>query len=108
MNAHRQRLDTPTALIEHATDVLARIQRVAVKAGTEGRLLLMGELSLVAVRLDLIEQAVFKAARGTLADPTPKQLPKAQRERLEFHGGRGLRALPAPKRRTYEQGHASH
>ena len=97
MNAHRLRAGSTTALIESATDVIARVQRVAVRCGKEARLRLECELALVALALDKVESDVYGAARGELADPTPKQLPRAQRERLEFHGGRGL--LPAPKKR---------
>jgi len=85
MNAHRGRLDTPAALIEKATDVLSRIQRVANKTGPEGRLRLMGELSLCGMVLDSVEHVVFAYAYGV-----PSKLPKARKALPAFKGGRIL------------------
>src|SRR5436309_3023974 len=99
MNAHRTRLDSPAALIELATDVTRRIQRIAVMAGPASRIRLMGELSLVSICLGGIEYATLQAAHGLPGLPARKPLRKAERERLPaFEGGRLL--PPAKRRRT--------
>ena len=97
MNAHRTRVDSPAALIELATDVMRRIQRVAVTTGPESRVRLMGELSLVSICLGGIEYATGQAAHGLPGLPSRHQLRQAERERLPaFQGGR---LLPPPTRR---------
>jgi hypothetical protein len=75
--------NNPATLIERATDVLARIQRVALKVGPEGRLLLQQELALVGTLLDKIEFTVCQAAKGEV-----KQLPTARKALPPFRGGR--------------------
>ena len=95
MNAHRQKLASPAALIEMATSTLSRISRVAPRAGTESRLRLLGELSLVGIVVDGIEHMVLGAATGEV-----KQLPKARRALPPFRGGAGLRAAHTLKHIT--------
>ena len=78
MNAHRVTLDSPAALIDATTRVHGRIARSALRATPEMRLHLMGELALVEMVLDSIEAFVIGSARGLVAPPERKQLPKAR------------------------------
>lgn len=98
MNAHPLTIDTAPALIDKATDLMARIHRLAPHTRPTLRLRLRDELALVERVVEDIEGLLIRGAQFTLAEVKPKRAlpPKCP----AFAGGRGLHAAPARKRLT--------
>jgi len=75
-----RRLDTAPVLIDTATDLLARISRLAIHARPPERLRLMGELALVERVVKAVERGVVQAAQRTLKTvKPPRALPASRR-----------------------------